>query len=104
MKQEFLDAMKPGVKYPGYATLNSFREFLFVPAQKGANEGKMKLLREGLGWSVHTTRENIIIHLKIARKPTMMARMADFLRLQDEIMKILKDYDLSQTNNKKPKK
>lgn len=103
MKQEFQESMKPGVKYPGYATLNAFHEFLFVPAQKGANEGRTKLIKEGRGWSVHATRENVIIHMRVPRKPTMLERVSELLRLQDEILKVFREYDLGQTNKKKKK-
>lgn len=104
MKQEFEDSMKPGVKYPGYATLNNYREFLFIPAQKGAREGKMKLLREGAGWSVHTTRDNIIIHMKVPRLPNRLDRIKKYLALQDEISKIFNEYDLGPTKPNKSKK
>lgn len=103
MKQEFQDSMKPGVKYPGYATLNPYREFLFVPAQKGSREGRTKLVKEGKGWSVHSTNDNIIIHLRIPRLPKIMDRLLELFRLQDEIIQVFREYDLSKPQKNKKK-
>lgn len=95
MKQEFEEAMKPGVKYPGYGWVNNFHEFQFTPSQKGKNEGRMKILTEGNGYTVHTTRDNIIIHVKIPRKESAIERVTEFLRVQQEVLEILREYDLS---------
>ena len=48
MKKAYEEAMKPGVKYAGYGILNEFREFQFVPAQKGANQGRMKCVKRAV--------------------------------------------------------
>ena len=100
MKREFTEAMKPGVKYQGYGMLNNFREFMFVPAQKGANEGRMTIVQQGEGWSVHTTRENIVVHIKMPRKNTRIERITQFLSLQQQVLDVLKEYDLSIESKK----
>lgn len=104
MKQEFEEAMQPGVKYPGYAWVNKFHEFQFTPSQKGKNEGRMQIVREGNGYTVHTTRENIVIHIKIPRMDKPLERVAAFLKAQTEIIDILKDYDLKKKTPKTTKK
>lgn len=104
MKQEFEDSMKVGQKYPGYGVLNAFREFIFIPSQKGANEGKMQLVRQGKAWTIHATRENIVIHVKIPRKDKPLERIQAFLQQQNEIVEVLKEYDLSVKPKKPTKK
>lgn len=104
MKQEFQEAMQPGVKYQGYGIINAFREFQFIPTQKGANEGRMKIVKQGENWSVHSTRDNIIIHLKIPRMAKPIERITEFLKVQQQVMDILKEYDLSKETDKKSKK
>lgn len=104
MKQEFQETMKVGQKYAGYGVLNAFREFIFIPSQKGANEGRMKVVRQGEGWSVHSTRENIVIHIKFPRKEKALDRVSEFLRLQQQVLEVLKEYDLSLKSSKNSKK
>lgn len=104
MKKEFTDAMQPGVKYAGYAWVNCFHEFQFTPSQKGKNEGRMQIVKEGNCYTVHTTKENIVIHLKIPRMDKPLQRIAAFLDAQKEIIDILKDYDLSKKPSKPTKK
>lgn len=103
MKQEFEETMKPGKKYKGYGVLNKYREFMFVPAKVGANEGQKQLVKQGEGWSVYTTRENVIVHLKMGRKDKMIERIAAFLSLQDHILGVLREYDLSKKTDTKKK-
>ena len=95
MKKAYEEAMKPGVKYAGYGILNEFREFQFVPAQKGANQGRMKCVKQGDGWAVHSTRDNIIIHLRFKRRNKIVDMIADYLKLHTTVVDILRDYDLS---------
>lgn len=105
MKQEFAESMKVGVKYSGYGIINAFREFQFIPTQKGANEGRMTLVKQGVGWSVHSTRDNIVVHIKLPRKDKVLERITEFLRLQQCVMQVLREYDLSvKPKNKKEKK
>lgn len=104
MKKEFADTMQPGIKYSGYGMLNAFREFMFIPSQKGANAGRMQIVRQGDGWSVHSTRDNIVIHFKLPRKSKPLERIADFLRLQQQVVSVLKEYDLSKKPTEKTKK
>lgn len=104
MKQEFEDSMKPGVKYAGYGIINAFREFQFIPTQKGAREGRMQIVKQGEGWSVLSTRENIVVHIKLPRKEKPIERITEFLRLQQLVMQVLKDYDLSVKPKKSSKK
>ena len=105
MKQEFEETMKVGVKYAGYGVINAFREFQFYPSQKGAREGRLKMVKQGEGWSVSTTRENIIVHIRLPRKDKALDRISEFLRLQNFVMQVLKDYDLSiKPKTKKEKK
>lgn len=104
MKKEFTETMQPGIKYSGYGVLNAFREFMFIPSQKGANAGRMQIVRQGDGWSVHSTRDNIVIHFKLPRKNKPLERIAEFLRLQQQVVGVLKEYDLSKKTPEKSKK
>lgn len=105
MKKVYEEAMKPGVKYAGYGIINEFREFQFLPVRKGANEGRMKCVKQGDGWAVHNTRDNVIIHLKIKRRNKVIDMIADYLKLHAKVVNILRDYDLSvqPTTTKKKK-
>ena len=104
MKQEFQESMKVGVKYAGYGVLNAFREFIFVPSQKGANEGRMQIVRQGEGWSIHSTREHIVVHIKLPRKDKALERITEFLKLSQAVVAVLKEYDLSIKTPTKAKK
>ena len=105
MKKEFEETMKEGVKYPGYGYINKFHEFQFIPAQKGKNEGKKKLVKEGEGWSVYTTNDNIIVHMRVSRKEKASENLTAYLNKQDNVLGVLREYDLSkkQPSTKKKK-
>lgn len=103
MKKPCPDGMKVGVKYYGYAMINEFREIMFTPSQKGANEGRQVMVVSGDGWSVSTTRENIVIHVKTPRCDNMTDRLKNFLAIQDRILKVLMEYDLSNIQRNKKK-
>lgn len=96
MKKEFTESMKEGVKYAGYGYINKFHEFQFIPAQKGKNEGKKNLVKEGEGWSVYTTEDNIILHMKVSRKSKPSETLSAYLEKQDNILRVLREYDLSK--------
>lgn len=102
MKQ-IQDEMKPGVKYQGYGIINEFREFQFIPTQKGANEGRLKLVKQGGGWTLHTSADNIIIHLKFQRQKEQNAAVMKFLAIVQDVVTCLREYNLSKESKKKKK-
>lgn len=96
--------MQPGIKYAGYGILNAFHEFQFIPTEVGKNQGRLQIVKQGKGWSVHSTKENIIIHIKIERKDKPLERVNAFLSVYNELIQVLKDYDLSKKPSNKNKK
>lgn len=102
MKQ-IQEEMKPGVKYQGYGIINEFGEFQFIPTQKGANEGRLKLVKQGGGWTLHTTADNIIIHLKFQRQNEQNAAIWKFLEIVKDVVSCLREYNLSKESKKKKK-
>lgn len=88
--------LEQGQKYLGYGYINMYGEFVFEPQQKGKNAGRSSLLREGDGWSVYTTKENIIVHMKIPRGANTLLRIMYLTRLMDKIIEIFRSYNLDK--------
>lgn len=64
--------MVVGKEYKGYAWRNEYGEFFFRPSAEGSRAGRVKKVCEGQNFSVSTTRESVILHVRIARKDDRM--------------------------------
>lgn len=90
MKQKV--EMVPGVKYPGFGCLNEFGEFEFIPSQVGSRKGVVKLVKEEKDFTVSTTKNLVIVHLRIPRTRGL-SLLSSFLRSIDKVLLVLRSYD-----------
>lgn len=84
--------MVPGVKYPGFGCLNEFGEFEFIPSQVGSRKGVVKLVKEEKDFTVSTTKNLVIVHLRIPRTRGLNL-LSSFLRAIDKVLLVLRSYD-----------
>lgn len=59
--------MVVGKEYKGYAWRNEYGEFFFRPYAEGSRAGRVKKICEGPNYSVSTTRESVIVHMRLKR-------------------------------------
>lgn len=84
--------MEVGVKYRGYGLINEFGQVVFTPEQKGANQGKKKLLCEGSGYTVYTTQKKVIVHFSCLKKKNKLELLSDFFNIMTKLQEIFKQY------------
>lgn len=84
--------MEVGIKYKGYGIINEYGQVTFTPEQKGANQGKKKLLCEGAGYTVYTTEKKVIVHFSCNRKQKKVNLMTDFFNIMNVIQEIFRQY------------
>lgn len=88
--------MVVGQKVRGYGLLNEFGEFDFIPEQTGSRKGKIKVVKEGEGFKVSSTTNTIqvLISLEKEKSNEKMELMSKFMNKVNNILLILKDYDI----------
>lgn len=84
--------MEVGVKYRGWATLNEYGQINFTPEQTGAQAGNKKLVVEGKGFSVYTTKKKVVVHLSLDRNADKMNIMSQFYNIVGHITEELRKY------------
>lgn len=84
--------LEVGVKYRGYGTLNEFGEFEFTPEDTGAKAGSVKQVTSGQGYSVSTSKQYVLVHLKVKRNQEKMDRMRDLLSITNILINIFRKY------------
>ena len=84
--------MEPGKKYRGYALLNEYGEFDFVPEQTGTRAGLIKVVKEGDGFSVKESKKLVIINFSI-EKGTKMEMLNNLLRITNTLITEIQNYD-----------
>lgn len=86
--------MIPGQKYRGYGVLNEFGEFEFIPEDTGSRKDKVKYLKQGDGYSVTYTANNLLIHMKIKRKDkTIRDMLGEFVLKFNNIFDTIKNHE-----------
>lgn len=81
-----------GVKYRGWGVINEFGQVTFTPEQKGALQGKKKLLCEGEGYSIYTTPKKIVVHFSISRQQKKVDLLANFFNTMTKLQEIFRQY------------
>lgn len=84
--------LRPGEKLKGYGLLNEFGEFEFIPEKTGSRQGIVKLVKEGENFTISTTKQRILIHIRLDRISGLQL-VKKFLQESTNILQILKDYD-----------
>ena len=84
--------MPVGVQVPGYGLLNEYGEITFTPAAVGSRAGAIKLLKEEEGYTISTTKNKIIIHMRFD-KDNGLSLLSKYLKVSNEILLTLKEYE-----------
>lgn len=85
--------LEPGKKYRGYGFINEYGEFEFSPEQTGIRAGEVKLLKSGDDYTVSTTKNYVILHVRVKRPFKPVEGIYQVMRKIDEIIKIFKEYE-----------
>lgn len=85
--------MEPGQKYKGYGLLNEFGEFEFIPEETGSRAGSIKLVKQGDGYQLSTTKNYVVIHIKIGRGSSVMDRMREYMSIVNQVLSDLREYE-----------
>lgn len=91
MKQKL--EMPIGVKVPGYGILNEYGEFEFLPSQVGSRKGQTKLIKEDVDYTLSSTKNYLIVHMRIARG-NVMTIMKSYLRIVDKVLSVMREYEI----------
>lgn len=81
-----------GKKVRGYGLINEFGEFDFIPEQTGIKAGQTKLVRQGENYTLSSTKNCLIVHLRLDLKDKM-SMIKEYLKLNSTILDLLRDYD-----------
>lgn len=84
--------MPVGQKVRGYGLLNEYGEFEFIPEQTGVRQGQVKLLKEGANYTVSTTKNFIIVHMRL-EKLSGMNLIVSLMKTVNELVLNLKNYE-----------
>lgn len=85
--------LEPGKKYKGYAVLNEFGEINFTPSQIGSKPDQKKIVVEQDDHTIYTTKNWLIVSLKIERDLPFIKRMSALMKVVDNILQNFKKYD-----------
>lgn len=83
----------PGVRYKGYALINEYGQIEFDPEDKGAHEGRIKLVKSTDDYTVRESRKYVLLSIKIERKGEVIDRVQAFMKIVNNIISILRGYD-----------
>lgn len=86
--------MIPGKRYRGYGYLNEFKEFCFEPEDTGSRAGVIKQICTREGVSVSESKNFLLIHIKMQKYPKLLERLGALAKIYNNIVNILKDYDI----------
>ncbi|MBQ1626690.1 MAG: hypothetical protein II100_04185 [Prevotella sp.] len=85
--------LEPGKKYKGYAILNEFGEINFTPSQIGSKPDQKKIVLEEPDHTIYTTKNWVIVSLKIDKDLPFMKRVSSLMRIADHVIQNFKKYD-----------
>lgn len=86
--------LEQGRKYKGYGLLNEYGEFEFIPENTGAHKGRRKLLKEGVNYSVYTSREACTVRITVRKSGNVLRMINEFLSVCNTVITILKTYEI----------
>ena len=91
MKKKLM--LVPGVRYKGYAVINEYGQIEFDPEDKGAHEGRIKLVKTTDDFTVRESQRYVLLSIKIERKGGIIDRVQSFMKVVNNIISVLKEYD-----------
>lgn len=86
--------LQAGTKYKGYFWVNEYGEIQVQPEQTGANAGRMKIIKEGTGWTVNNTQKKVIVHISFDKQENKLENIQVFMKKVDEVINVLKEYEI----------
>lgn len=86
--------MQVGKEYKGYAWRNEYGEFFFRPAAEGSRAGRVKKVCEGPNYVVSTTRESVIIHMKLKKVQGRMLYVHALGNMLNELINVFLKYEI----------
>lgn len=84
--------MVPGVKYRGYGILNEYREFQFIPEETGSRKGQIKVVKEGDGFKVSTTKNTVQVLVSLPKLKGLELVKA-YLEKMNQVLTVINSYD-----------
>lgn len=84
--------MPVGQKVKGYGLLNEYGEFDFIPEQKGAREGEVKLIKRGDGFTLSSSKNCLIVHVRIT-KGNRLEVIKEFCENVKQLMDCFNNYE-----------
>lgn len=84
--------MPVGQKVKGYGLLNEYGEFDFIPEQKGAREGEVKLIKRGESFTLSSSKNCLIVHMRIS-KGNRLDVIKDFCKSINCLMEVFNNYE-----------
>lgn len=88
------DKMKPGVKYRGYGMLSEWKEFYFIPENKGAHAGREKTLFESQMIKVKKTKNLIIVSANLEIQANKLDYIKQFAFAFNEFTNFIKTHEI----------
>lgn len=85
--------MEVGKKYRGYAVLNEYGEFDFMPEQTGARAGNIKQVKETQDYVLSTSKKKVLIHIRLERLSGLKL-VQKLLTVMNEILTDLRTYEI----------
>lgn len=85
--------MPVGQKVKGYGLLNEYGEFEFIPEQTGIRQGQTKLVKQGDNYTVSSTKNSVIIHVRLLKQQSSMELLSSFCKVVNVLLQTLRDYE-----------
>lgn len=86
--------MVPGVRYPGYAWTNDYKEFFFEPKQVGSREGQIKFVKKDEGVTVRESKNLVIINFNIGKSRNREDYFKALQGVYNILFRFFKDYEI----------
>ena len=82
-----------GQKIRGYGLLNEFGEFDFIPEQKGARQGEIKLIKSNDDYTISETKKKILVHFRLEKGQGSLDLIKTFFKVVNLVIKDFRDYE-----------
>ena len=94
--------LKVGVPYRGTGVVNDYGQWMFTPSQVGSREGQKKFVVGEENYTIHTTKNKVIIHITLDRDDKMRL-ICTFVKLTERLLLHFKNYDFRRLLSDKNK-
>lgn len=86
--------MVVGKEYKGYAWRNEYGEFFFRPYAEGSRAGRVKKICEGPNYSVSTTSESVIVHMRLKKVEGRSYYVQALGNILNELINVFLKYEI----------